>query len=211
MRFHVFPALPVLLLSLFLLAPAVHADELLPHPRVGDDGLHKQDWFKESFLDLAEDLQEARDEGKRLALFIEQKGCGYCRKMHEINLREPKIVDYINKHFHVIQLDLKGAREVTDFDGEALTERKYTQKIKMVGTPKIVFFHDDPAKVEGKSGLDALAWQYEGYIPREHYLRTFEYIVTKGYEDQAKPDFFVWLQGPTPKMDVSFEKRSNVN
>ena len=30
--------------------------------RGGDDGLHKQPWFHQSFLELADDVQEAADE-----------------------------------------------------------------------------------------------------------------------------------------------------
>ena len=50
---------------------------------MGDDGLHKPDWFRDTFKDLQEDAAEAADEGKRLVLIIEQRGCVYCRDMHE--------------------------------------------------------------------------------------------------------------------------------
>jgi len=44
-------------------------------PRVGDDGLHIQPWFSQSFLDLKEDLAEAASTGRRLVIFWEQRGC----------------------------------------------------------------------------------------------------------------------------------------
>ena len=50
---------------------------------VGDDGLHIQPWIRDTFKDLQEDLDEANAEGKRLAIFFEQRGCIYCTKMHE--------------------------------------------------------------------------------------------------------------------------------
>lgn len=34
---------------------------------IGEDGLHKQDWFAVTFKDVEEDLETANDEGKRLA------------------------------------------------------------------------------------------------------------------------------------------------
>ena len=34
-------------------------------PILTDDGLYKQSWFLESFLDLGDDLEGARKEGKR--------------------------------------------------------------------------------------------------------------------------------------------------
>ncbi len=90
--------------------------------RLGDDGLHKQDWFLDSFLDMPEDLADAAAEGKHLMVLIEQAGCPYCRELHDVNFAKAEIVDYLTAHFVVIQLDLWGSREVVDFDGEALPE-----------------------------------------------------------------------------------------
>ena len=63
-----------LAVALTMAAP-VHATGL------GDDGLHKAPWMHDTFKDLREDLGEARAEGKRLMLLIEQRGCIYCSKM----------------------------------------------------------------------------------------------------------------------------------
>ena len=35
-------------------------------PPLGDDGLHKPTWLRDTFKDLREDLSEANAEGKRL-------------------------------------------------------------------------------------------------------------------------------------------------
>ncbi|MCC0028761.1 MAG: hypothetical protein H6891_00135 [Brucellaceae bacterium] len=58
------------------------AEELLPEPQLDDNGLHHQDWFLESFLDIGEDLAEAQAKGKGLVIVFEQRGCPYCREMH---------------------------------------------------------------------------------------------------------------------------------
>jgi hypothetical protein len=57
---------------------------------LGDDGLYRQDWFLQSFLELGPDLEDAAAEGKRLAVMIEQRGCPYCRDTHLINLADPR-------------------------------------------------------------------------------------------------------------------------
>ena len=44
---------------------------------LGDDGLHKTPWMRDTFKDLSEDLAEANAEGKRLMLIFEQRGCIY--------------------------------------------------------------------------------------------------------------------------------------
>ncbi len=66
---------------------------------IGDDGLHKQSWMRDTFKDLREDLDEANAEGKRLVLFFEQRGCIYCRKMHEEVFSDAAVSDYINDNF----------------------------------------------------------------------------------------------------------------
>ena len=91
---------------------------------IGEDGLHKQPWFTTSFKDVGEDITTAQEEGKRLAIIFEQRGCIYCKKLHETVFSDPKVRDYIKENFVVIQYNLFGDEEVTDLDGEVLSEKK---------------------------------------------------------------------------------------
>ena len=84
---------------------------------LGDDGMYHQTWFLNSFLDLSDDLTEAAGEGKRLAIMWEQKGCPYCKETHLVNLARPEINKFVRENFAVLQLNIWGSREVTDFDG----------------------------------------------------------------------------------------------
>ena len=95
-----------------LTATAYAKENKLPFVEPNEEGLHVQPWFRDTFLNLAEDMAEAKSEGKQLVIMWEQKGCPYCREMHRVSLRIPDIVDYIKKHFFVVQLNLWGDREV---------------------------------------------------------------------------------------------------
>ena len=130
-------------LALFWATLAHGAEELLPEPQLNDSGLHHQDWFLESFLDIGEDLAEAQANGKGLVVIFEQRGCPYCREMHRVNLRIPATVEAIKANFHVLQLDLRGSREVTDTDGEAMEERDIARRWGVVFTPTLVFLPND--------------------------------------------------------------------
>ena len=44
-------------------------------PILTGDGLYRQSWFLESFLELPDDLETSASEGKRLAVMWELKGC----------------------------------------------------------------------------------------------------------------------------------------
>ena len=90
---------------------------------LGDDGLHKQPWMRDTFKDLQEDLAEANAEGKRLVLMVEQRGCIYCKKMHEEIYPREEISSYIDENFFVVQLNLHSDTEMVDSDSDLPARR----------------------------------------------------------------------------------------
>jgi thioredoxin-related protein len=106
---------------------------------LGDDGLHKQNWMRDTFKDLREDLDEANTEGKRLVLMFEQRGCIYCSKMHKDVYSRDNVSNYIDENFFVVQLNLHGDLEVTDFDGEILSEKAMARKWSILFTPTVLY------------------------------------------------------------------------
>lgn len=159
-----------MIFALLLFSLPVAATEL------GDDGLHKTDWMRDTFKDLREDLAEANAEGKRLVVIVEQRGCIYCTKMHEDIFSRPEIDNYIRDNFYVVQLNLYGDLEVTDFDGEVLTEKQAAQKWGLLFTPSILFLPEqvNAGQTAGKAAvalmpgafgagttLDMFTWVYE--------------------------------------------------
>jgi thioredoxin-related protein len=106
---------------------------------LGDDGLHKQNWMRDTFKDLREDLDEANAEGKRLVLMFEQRGCIYCSKMHKDVYSRDNVSNYIDENFFVVQLNLHGDLEVTDFDGEILSEKAMARKWSILFTPTVLY------------------------------------------------------------------------
>ena len=148
---------------------------------LGDNGLHVQPWFMQTFLDLAEDKAEAEAEGKHFAVLFEQRGCPYCREMHAVNLARPEIADYVAANFGVLQIDLWGSREVTDFDGETLEERALARKWGVNFTPTIVFFSSG-GDATASRGREAV--RMPGYFKPFHFVTMFEYVSDGRYADQ---------------------------
>ncbi len=110
---------------------------------LGDDGLHKPTWLRETFKDLREDLAEANASGKRLMITVEQRGCIYCTKMHEEVYPDPKIDALLRDHFFVVQLNLFGDVEVTDFDGTVLPEKEMALRWGVMFTPTSIFLPEE--------------------------------------------------------------------
>ena len=175
-------------LALFWATMAHGAEELLPEPQLNDSGLHHQDWFLESFLDIGEDLAEAQASGKGLVIVFEQRGCPYCREMHRVNLRIPATVEAIRANFEVLQLDLRGSREVTDTDGEAMEEREIARRWGVVFTPTLIFLPSD-ADPAGQPANMAAAAVMPGYFKPFHFDSMFEFVASGAYRDSQFQDY----------------------
>ncbi|WP_417667143.1 thioredoxin family protein [Roseibium sp.] len=160
----------------------VTAAEQLPEPELADNGLHVQDWFHEGFLELADDLEEAAAEGKDLLILIEQAGCPYCREMHKVNLRIPAIVDHIKENFLVVQLDMRGSREVVDFDGTAAEERDLVRKWGVAFTPTMIFVPADATDAEG-TARERAAMVMPGYFKPFHFDTMMHFIAEDAYQN----------------------------
>jgi len=128
-------------------------------PMLTDDGLYKEPWFLESFLELADDLEGAAKEGKRFAIMWELKGCPYCKETHFVNFARGDIADYIKANFEVLQLNIIGSRKVTDFDGKEMSEKAMAAKYGVRFTPTFQFF---PERAGPLKALDPLNARWRG-------------------------------------------------
>jgi thioredoxin-related protein len=120
---------------------------------LGDDGLHKPAWLRNTFRDMREDLEEANAEGKRLLVIFEQRGCIYCTRMHEEVFSDPRIEALLRDHFFVVQMNLFGDVEVTDFDGTVLPEKQMAVRWGVMFTPTLIFLPETVP--EGRTAAEA--------------------------------------------------------
>jgi thioredoxin-related protein len=156
--------------------------------QIGDDGLHKQSWMRDTFKDLREDLDEANLEGKRLVLMFEQRGCVYCSKMHKDVYSREKVSNYIDENFFVVQLNLHGDLEVTDFDGEILSEKAMARKWSILFTPTVLYLPQEVG--EGLTATQAAvsfmpgAWSAATTIDMLTWVKEERYLLDNGEDFQ---------------------------
>ncbi len=173
------------------LAPRAALSAGAYEPILGENGHYTQPWFLESFLEVADDLQEATDQGKRFAIMWELEGCPYCRETHFVNFGIPEIRQYVQENFLIVQLDVKGSREVLGFDGKAMSEKAFARSNGVRFTPTIQFF---PETLDGITGADLIKPEIArmpGYFRPFHFLTMFQYVKEKSYEEQ---DFRAFLK-----------------
>ena len=155
-------------------------------PTLGDDGLYHHDWFMDSFLGLADDLNESHQAGKRMVVVFEQIGCIYCKKMQTEVLADPDVQAYVRENYNVVQLNLWGDREVTDLDGEALPEKELARKWGVLFTPTIVFMPETVAEAGGRNGKDAAVAMMPGAFGKLTFKALFEWVKERRY-DSGEP------------------------
>lgn len=173
----------------FALAAALAATLPAQAAELGDDGLHKPDWLRETFKDLREDLAEANAEGKRLMVTFEQRGCIYCTKMHEEVFPDPEIEALIRDHYFVVQMNLFGDTEVTDFDGTKLTEKQAAMRWGVMFTPTLMFF---PEQVpEGMTAQQAAVASMPGAFGKGTTAALLTWVRDHGYQSGENFQKFV--------------------
>lgn len=153
-----------------------------------DDGFYREDWFLDSFLDLADDLKSTAAAGKQLATIWEQPGCPYCRQTHLVNFAYKVIETYVRDHFEVVEFNLRGSRIVTDFDGEQLGERQLAAKYGIRGTPIIQFF-SDKGDLAHKVPLEREISRIPGYMSPGAFLLMFRFVGEHAYEHGSLRDY----------------------
>ena len=194
----------LIFLSLIQFAPAALADSdiLSFDDSTLKEDLQLPDWFKLSFLDISDSLEDAKNDGKQgIIIYFGRKDCAYCKAQLEINWGTRDIIDYTQKYFDVIAVDVRGQREVTDLDGTSFTEKQYAISQKTNFTPTLLFLNlkgEQVLKLPGfrppyqfRAALEYVADQHYKKEPFGHYLARAEQALSFGQEELNENDAFM--------------------
>jgi len=166
-----------LLICLFMYEQAWAGAEFSDEPV--DQITHPQ-WFKQSFLDLKEDIAEAKKAQKSGVIqFFGQPHCAYCNALIKNDFGNKEIAQYTQKHFDVVVLDIYGDRMISDLDGSELSERDFSTKRKAELTPTLDFYDTE----------ENLVFRLRGYYPPEKFKSALRYVVEKHYLTQRFSEY----------------------
>ena len=158
-------------------------------PILSEDGLYREPWFIESFLEIGDDLEQAAKRGKRFAVMWELRGCPYCRETHLVNFARPDIAAFVQQNFDILQLDIVGSRKVTDFDGNELGEKQVAARYGVHFTPTIQFFPKGAAGLKGQHPAKREVARIAGYLRPDDFLAMFRYVREEAYHKGSFRDF----------------------
>jgi thioredoxin-related protein len=138
-----------------------------------------QYFFNDTFGNYAEELQNARDSGKKgILLFFEMDECPFCHRMKTTVLNQPEVQDYFREHFLCFPVDIEGDVEITDFGGNVTTMKDFAFKqYRVRATPVFAFFDLEgnylkPARFTGATR------------DKEEFLLLGRYVVEGAYKEQ---------------------------
>lgn len=144
----------------------------------------KPAWFKESFLDIREDVKESTEANKRVILYFYQDGCPYCSKLLKDNFAKQTIADKTQEHFDVIAINMWGDRSVTDFAGKEGTEKSFAAALKVQYTPTLLFLNED-----GKVVL-----RVNGYYAPDKFELALDFAAGKHDKEGSFKDYYAKLK-----------------
>lgn len=137
------------------------------------------DWFKESFLEIVDDVDEASEEGKHVLLFFQLNGCPYCDRMLQESFEAESMTDYVQAHFDTIAINVRGDRDIAFNDEVSVTEKELSEILKVRATPAIVILGEDNKPVV----------RVNGYRAPERFKRVLEFVATKSYQTTNLVDY----------------------
>lgn len=156
------------------------------------------DWFKESFLDIASDVEEATEAGKHVILFMHLNDCPYCAKMVDENFAHAPYTPFIRENFDVIQINIKGDREVAFDANTSISEKELARELKVRYTPTILFLNKENKTVLRLNGYRSVpAFKHAlDYVQQQAYLNT---SLSRFIEDQQTTPVYTFRDHPMLK------------
>ena len=143
-------------------------------------------WFKESFLDIAADVEEAAEADRHVILFMEMNGCPYCYKMLKESFEPADRAAFVQEHFDVIALNVRGDREVALDADTSLTEKALAERFDVRFTPTVVFLSSEGQPVARVSG----------YRNPDELRQVLDYVAERAYGEQTLAAYLEGRKSP---------------
>lgn len=147
----------------------------------------KPDWFKDSFLELTADLDDANEQGRQLILYFHQDGCPYCKKLLDDNFTRKDIVSKMSQKFDLLEINMWGDKTVTLLSGKEVSEKEFARQMRIIFTPTLIIL-DEKGKEQ---------FRMNGYYAPDKFSAALDYVLLKTEEKVSFNDFYRQQQKQT--------------
>lgn len=145
----------------------------------GSQNFDIPDWFKPSFLEIAEDVAESGQENKHVILFFHLDACPYCDQLLTDNFVDAAEDSFIRSNFDAIEINIKGDRIVEFNDSLSLTEKELAEHLEVKYTPTVLFI----------DGSNETVLRTNGYRGRERFQHALQFVKQGLYKNQTLNDY----------------------
>lgn len=188
-------SIPLLAAALWLAIACTALAQAAPGKLTGGIAYSLPEWFKPSLLHFKDDVEEAGKHGKHVLVFLHLEECPYCARMLKESFASAEDREFLQTHFDVIAINVRGASEAVWVDGKSYTERSLASHLRAFATPTLLFLGQD-----GKPVL-----QLPGYRDPRALRHAFDYVRTKSY--RGNRSFAAWLE--TRQRPVLYQLRDH--
>lgn len=136
-------------------------------------------WFKESFLEIQDDVDEATEANKHVILFFQLNGCPYCDRMLTESFQAEPLTSYIQEHFDTIAINVGGDREIIFNEEITVIEKDLSELLNVRATPAILFLN----------GENKTVVRVNGYRSPERFEQVLHFVTEKGYQQGTLAEY----------------------
>ncbi|MEZ5480188.1 MAG: thioredoxin fold domain-containing protein [Thiolinea sp.] len=130
-------------------------------------------------MDIQDDVDEATAEGRHVMLFFQLNDCPYCDRMLTESFEADPLKIFIQEHFDVIAINVKGDREIAFNEEFSMAEKDLADKLEARATPAILFLNADN---------DAVV-RVNGYRSPKRFQHILSYVSDKAYAEGSLADY----------------------
>ena len=146
-------------------------------------------FFQQGFGDLKEELEIAKEEGKRgVFVMFDDKDCPWCAKMKATILNQVEVQEYYRKFFRITRVDRNGDALITDFKGNEISEKDFADKARVRATPVMIFYDLEGSPMYRHTGatrnVKEFLWMGE-FVAEDNY-KTQRFTVYKRKKKKAE-------------------------
>ena len=128
-----------------------------------------QYFFQQSLGDLTEELEIAREQGKKgIFIFFEMDECPFCHRVKNTVLNQKTVQTLFNNDFLSLTMDIEGDLEIVDFNGNETTQKQFSSQNRVRATPVLAFYDlegNQAFKYTGApSGIEEFMWMAEYFV-----------------------------------------------